>query len=164
MTAIELDIESYAFPTSLLDGCESALLLFASGRMGAADGYWLQEAGIDDVWCVDHDPATLVPFAAAYPAEWRYLEADAFAFFPDRVFDLVSVDAPSQFAPHLLTWLPRWCGFASRFVTATVFRHCFIGEPSLDELEPAPDGWRYRDLIHRSEFRGGVYWLVMERV
>ena len=42
--AAAVDAETFAFPHELLAARSSALLLFASGRMGAADGHWIRDA------------------------------------------------------------------------------------------------------------------------
>jgi hypothetical protein len=166
---ISLDAESFAYPHELLAGCRSGLLLFASGRAGAADGHWFREAGIASVTAVDWDEQTLDAMQDLYPRCWSFLRCDAFEFARDaaargRRWDVVSADAPSQYAPELVARLPIWCALASRFVTATLFRHCFAGEPLLRELPAPPEGWRWRELRWRAAFRGGVYWLIGERV
>lgn len=164
----EPDAEALAFPREILDGVESALILFGSGRGGAADGRWFAEARIENVTVVDWDAATLDPMMASAPASWRCVCTDISEFervLLSRKWGHVSADPPSQLAPQILERMQRWleCAYAS--ATITLYRHCFIGEPSLDapELVP-PAGWTFTELILRSDFRGGIYWLVCERV
>lgn len=162
MTVV-LDQESMTYPRHLLADCDSALLLFCSGRMGAADGHWVREAGLTDVTCVDWDEKTLEPFAAEYPAEWVYQQADVFAWThgQTRTWDLVSADAPSQHAALLPHMLPIYCSRASKYVVATMA--CYASD---DPIQPAaPDGWIYaEDPIWRAEFEGRrFWWLVLER-
>lgn len=162
---VTLDLESMAYPVEVLDGCDSGLLLFCSGRLGITDGHWFAQAGLTDVTAVDWDAATLEPFAEQYPGWWHYVKEDAFqyAWEARRNWDIVSVDAPSQYAPQLVEHIPLWLALATKRATLTLYRHCFVGVPTVDELPDPPDGWRYDRLIRRSEFRGGIYWLVCER-
>lgn len=162
------DQEALAFPREILDGVQSALLLFASGRGGAADGRWVAEAGITNVLLVDWDSHTLDRMSEAAPDGWLSLCDDIKVFESvERTgrWDHVSADPPSQLAPEILERIPNWLRDASKSATITLYRHCFAGEPSLDapELADAPAGWRYTDLIRRSDFRGGIYWLVARR-
>lgn len=153
-----LDAESAVYPKHLLERCESGLLLFCSGRMGAADGHWFREAGLTAVICVDWDAKTLVPFACSYPSEWRYVEADAFewARLQTRRWDIVSADVPSQWADRLQETLPLWCSLAERFVTVTLMGDC--------DMPAAPGGWQTIGVVRRTTWNGRDYlWLVLER-
>lgn len=160
MTVV-LDAESQAFPRQLLGWCSSALLAFCSGRMGAADGHWIREAGLLDVTCVDWDEKTLIPFADEYPVDWRYFQADAFEWVEGcgRSFDIVSADLPSQYADRMLESVPLWTGVAERFVTMTVMGSC------LGERWAPPSGWRVHGLLPRASYPDGrdYFWLVLER-
>lgn len=148
-----------AYPRHLLDECESGLLLFCSGRMGAADGHWFRESGLPEVTCVDWDQETLEPFRKAYPPEWTFIQADAFhwAKYAHPGFDIVSADAPSQYAYCTASaeTLGLWCRLARKYVTATVMTR---------DVE-IPEGWRQLDLIERASYDDGrvYHWLVLER-
>lgn len=164
MTQVMLDAESYAFPRELLAVCESALLLFCSGRMGAADGHWVREAGLVDVTCVDWDAETLDPFSDEYPAAWEYVHEDAWRFAGElagRRWDFVSADMPSQYAGQLREALPLFCALATKYATVTLAN---VG-PGAVVIPDAPDGWRYvGDPIWRNEYHGRrFWWLVLER-
>lgn len=154
----ELDAESMTYPRHLLAECASALLLFCSGRMGAADGHWVRDERLIDVTAVDWDEKTLEPFRAAYPDEWTYVQADAFAWAATagRRWDLVSADVPSQYADRLDETLPMWCERAELFVTVTM-----MGDKPLPRV---PAGWRIRETIWRSTWNfSDYYWLVLAR-
>lgn len=161
MKTVVLDAESFAYPRHLLDECTSGLLLFCSGRMGAADGHWFRDAGLVDVTCVDWDEKTLEPFRAEYPEEWRYVQADVFewANLVDHRFDIVSADAPSQYVARMISELPLWCRLANRYVTATV-----MGD-LLDKPVSLPDDWDLLETIERASYPDGrvYHWLVLER-
>lgn len=165
----EPDAEALAFPRAILDGVKSVLILFASGRGGATDGRWFAEAGLDDVTLIDWDASSLERMKRHAPATWKFAIGDVMACRPTGVFarsyDHVSADPPSQLAPEIISRVPYWLAPAGKSATVTLYRHCFIGEPALDapELVP-PVGWTFTDLIRRSDFRGGIYWLVCERV
>jgi hypothetical protein len=159
VVSIPVDRESFTYPRHLLEGCRSALLLFASGRMGAADGRWVQEAGLEDVTAVDWDRKTLEPFSEVYPACWDYVEADVreFVGIAGRRWDVVSADAPSQMADELPDLLPRYCELANRYVVATL-AVTGDGEPV---VPPSPAGWSYLgEPVYRAEFEGRRFWWV----
>jgi hypothetical protein len=159
--SVVLDAESTVYPRELLRDCESALLAFCSGRMGAADGHWVREAGLHDVVCVDWDSETLEPFAQSYPDEWRYVLRDAFEYAQHctRTFDLVSADMPSQYELRMLGSMALWCSLACKYVTATVMKSCLTGGGWW-----IPEGWKIRELVKRNEHEDGRVWmwLVME--
>lgn len=169
------DAEALAYPLDLLHQLwksQSVLLLFGSGRGGAADGRWVADAGFVNVTVIDWDAATLDPMMAKAPETWVKEEADILAWANDpltwgRQWDHVSADPPSQLAPQIIELLPVWLRHARRQATITVYRHCFAGEgePTLEapELANPPAGWRYTRLVRRSGFRGGIYWLCCER-
>lgn len=167
-----LDQESMTYPRHLLDDCDSALLLFCSGRMGAADGHWVREAGITDATCVDWDGATLEPFANEYPREWTYIEADVFEWAPNQYarghsWELVSADAPSQYGDRLREMLPIYCELADKYVVATLANT----GPGAVIIPDPPEGWRYiGEPIWRTEYQSEgdelsrkFWWLVLER-
>lgn len=165
----EPDAEALAFPREILNGVESALILFASGRGGAADGRWLAEAGIQDVDFVDWDTETLNPMMQLVPRTWQAHALNILEHYdriaPGKSWEHLSADPPSHLAPIIFGQLPEWLSRAAISATITLYRHCFIGEPSLDAPElVAPVGWVFTKLIKRSDFRGGIYWLVAERV
>lgn len=158
-----IDAETFAFPHGLLRNCSSALLLFCSGRMGAADGHWVREYGLEEVLCIDWDASTLEPFAAAYPAEWNYLQDDVWEHVwseQDR-WDIVSADMPSQYADRLegLLLSCRW--LARRYIVATL---ALVG-PGDPVVPSAPPGWGYRcPPIYRAQFEDRrFWWVVLER-
>lgn len=156
---VVLDAESHAFPKALLAECSSVVLLFCSGRMGAADGFWVREAGLVDVTAVDWDEKTLEPFRARYPEEWSYARADVFEWVKEqeRRWDLVSADAPSQWDSRFAETLPAYCSLAERFVVATVLETTVIPEP--------PAGWSVLGRITRCGYEGRLYqWLVLQRL
>ena len=154
-----------SYPKQLLAGADSGLLLFASGFGGANDGHWFREMGVPQMTAVDIDEETVVAVERLYPPDWDWVIGDAFEFALDaaerhQLWDVVSADLPSSMPLQMVDDLPLWCAIASRFVISTVMRHNFPGRPVLSQLPPPPRGWRYQQLIKRSEHRGGVYWLV----
>jgi hypothetical protein len=155
------------YPADLLAGAESGLLLFASGFGGLNDGHWFREMEVPCVTAVDMDADTIESMKCAYPADWKWLVADAFDFAMEAaermdLWDVVSADLPSSMPLQMVDDLPLWCAVAARFVISTVMRHNFPGRPALSQLPDPPTGWQYQRLIKRSEHRGGVYWLVSE--
>jgi hypothetical protein len=166
--SVLLDAESQVYPRELLEECNSVLLAFCSGRMGAADGHWVRQAGIKDVTCLDWDEKTLEPFRAEYPSEWTYVQADAFQWAEDKAWgnseafqwDLVSADMPSQYADRMVDSLSLWCALARRYVVATLMESLLLAAATR-----LPTGWRAREVLKRNEHEDGRVWcwLVLER-
>ncbi len=159
-----MDFEARTYPKHLLEECESGLLLFASGRMGSADGQWFREARLEDVTAVDWDEKTLEPFSEAYPDSWLYLRANVFDWVYQQrgsAWDIVSADAPSQHGHRLREMLPAYCALAEKYVTATMSE--YGSDTPLHP--PAPAGWYYMgDPIWRADYEGRSYWwLVLEK-
>ena len=106
--------------------------------------------------------------APLYPVDWRFVVDDAFLFARRAAaqrhsWDLVSADLPSDLPLEMVEALPLWWAIADRFVVSTICRHNFPGEPNMDDLPEPPQGWYYANMIQRSEYRGGMWWLVSER-
>lgn len=154
------------YPVDLLHDIDSVLLLFASGFGGINDGCHVREAGIAQVTAVDTDAVTLAAMEAEYPDHWEFEQMDAFGLcrYTTRRWQLVSADLPSSMPLEMVDRLPLFTRVAERYVVSTVCRHNFPGEVSLEELPAAPEGWRYRQLVRRSDYRGGIWWLVSERL
>lgn len=142
------------YPTELLEGAKTGLLLFAAGFLGHNDGVHFAEAGIV-ADAVDVDELRLEAMRKLYPPEWRFHLVDAFDFARAHVgrrkWDVVSVDTfTGDVMSRSLDLLRLWTGLANRAVTVTVT----AGEPYV-----LPRGWTSW-LYPRST---SVYWLVLER-
>lgn len=142
------------YPVGLLNGCETALLLFAAGFHGAQDGIFIADAGLRAT-CVDIRPDKLMEMAHAYPRSWEFVVADAYLFASDATgpWDIVSVDCPSDHFHRCAELAPRWCNLAHRAVV--------LGTGH-DTSVTAPKGWRITRIMQRSVFAGGTYWTVLE--
>jgi hypothetical protein len=95
------------------DGSETGLLVFGCEYQGANDGVHLREAGLRcDV--IDNNPNALFKMVPLFPANWRFIEADAFMFLNGalqmrQTWDVVSIDpyggndmdAVHRLLPHL---------------------------------------------------------------
>lgn len=161
-----MDYEARTYPKHLLEECQSGLLLFASGRMGSADGQWFREAGLEDVTAVDWDEKTLEPFSDLYPDSWLYLRANVFDWVYQQrgsTWDIVSADAPSQHGHRLTEMLPAYCALAEKFVTATMSTD--VKDANTDQLPPEPAGWSYvGEPVWRADYMERRYWwLVLEK-
>ena len=148
-----------AFPHRLLADCDSALLLFCAGLYGRNDGYWMYQAGIEDVTGVDVDREKLDLMRRLYPPDWVFAEADCFTFYPDRSWDVVVVDAPTQLTGRAAGELGHWCQLANKAVVLGLH-----WEPLVATGFRLPEMWEATELIKRAHHRGGTYWLVLERV
>lgn len=144
-----------SFPVEVLDGCESALLMFAGGFHGANDGVHVADAGIADVTCVDVRAEGLNVMADLYPDTWEFVVAEAFEYAAAarRRWDLVVVDCPTGLFDRCARMTDVWASLARRSVVLGCGARTIVD---------VPDGWTVSGCVRRSDFRGGVYWTVME--
>lgn len=148
-----------SYPTKVLEGCESALVLFAAAFLGKQDAFWIAEAGLQ-ADCVDIDEARLAQMADLYPGDWFFTVMDVFEFAEaakeaGQQWDVVSIDCPTGLFSKCAEEVGLWCGLA---------RHAVIlGHGGASSRAPLPRGWRLTDWRKRSSFMGGVYWAVLEK-
>ena len=144
-----------AYPRDLLAGCDTALVLFAAGFHGRQDAYWIQDAGLEAT-CVDLDADRLLEMQRLYPRSWKFRQAEAFEYAATtrERFDLVSIDCPTGAFQRCATLLELWCSLARLVVVLGCGPDTYL-EPHL--------GWAVTDMRKRSDFKGGVYWAVLER-
>lgn len=149
------------FPAAALEGCETALCLFSAAYLGRQDAYWVARAGLDAT-CVDIDGAKLDEMKPLYPSGWGWAQADVFEWAEmnrDNLFahwDVVTLDPFTGLFERCANELPLWCSLANKSVV--------LGHGNYRLTRPAaPDGWTMTDIIKRSDFKGGVYWLVFQR-
>jgi len=145
------------YPRHVLQGCETALVVFAAAFMGRQDAVWVAEAGLTAT-CVDHDARLLRRMERMYPAGWEFVCGDAYEFAEESggQWDVVSVDCPTGQFERCAALLPTWCDLARRAVV--------LGTgPEGAGLVP-PGGWVLTEWLRRSDFvEGGVYWAVIAR-
>jgi hypothetical protein len=144
-----------SFPAHLLEGLETALVLFSSAFNGAQDAVWIMDAGLTAT-CVDIDQEALDRMQGLYPVDWEFVNADAFQFCEEGLgrWDIVTVDCPSGAFAKCSGLVGLWCNCARRYV--------ILGTGIRTEVEP-PDGWEIIEKRRRSSYDGGVYWTVLER-
>jgi len=146
------------FPVRVLDGMSSALVVFAAGFYGAQDAIHVADAGLVGT-CVDVDADKLLLMEAMYPEGWEFRVADAFAFartwrHAHRRWDIVTVDSPTNLFDRCAADVEVWCDLAWRTVV--------LGT-GVETAVEVPEGWRVSDVVQRSDYRGGVFWTVLER-
>lgn len=154
VTTEELRARAGQYPTGVLRGTESALILFGAAFLGVNDAIHFAKAGIARVTVVDIDETRLERMRPLYPDSWEFVAADAFAFADERrdegmLYDLVSADPFSDLMPRCRESLPTLCALARRFVVLGV-------EHGLTPA--APPGWRGR----RFERSAPHDWFVLE--
>jgi hypothetical protein len=157
-SALETDAEGAVYPRDRLSGLQSALMVFCAAFLGRQDCVWVAEAGLEYVTAVDSDQERLQEMAGIYPADWGFVADDAFTFAARRyadggLYDLVSLDPPTQLFQAAADAVELWCGLADRLVV--------IGTGRDTTLEP-PAGWAQTDRITRTTRTGGVYWTILE--
>lgn len=144
------------FPHAILAGCETALVVFAAHFRGVQDAYWIAEAGLTAT-CVDMDRQKLEDMEPMYPSDWEFVEADAYewAVQPGRQWDVVTLDPWSGQFQRCADNISAWCRLA---------RHAVVLGTGLSTDVEAPTGWTVTDRRRRSDYDGGVFWTVLERV
>lgn len=144
------------YPTHLLTGCETGLVLFAAAFLGHNDAIHFAEAGLEGT-CCDIDAERLEEMKRLYPDNWTFVAGDAWelaqeAADADLQWDVVSVDTfTGEATDRSLSSLDLWCRLARRVVTATI-----TDEVSVIDV---PGGWTL-SLYPRSDT---VSWLVLSR-
>lgn len=141
------------FPTEVLIGCKTALVLFAAGFLGEQDAAWIEEAGILAT-CVDVDEDKLKQMTRIYPDGWIFVRQDAYQFAGKSGWrwDLVTIDCPSGDFDKCLTLIRLWCELARKAVVLGTAPGAAVG---------APDGWRVARTVRRSPIAN---WTVLEPV
>ncbi len=144
------------YPTHVLEGCESALVLFAAAFYGRQDCAAIATAGLTAT-CVDTDAEKLEQMRQAYPDSWEFFAADAFEFAGSSasVWDVVSLDPFTTLFDECADRLPLWCSLARRAVV--------LGTGT-STVVVAPAGWWVSGRSRRSGFAGGTFWTVLERL
>ena len=150
--------ERLLYPTEALQGLETALMGFCAAFLGRQDCAWVEEARLTAT-CVDTNADRLDQMRELYPEEWSFVCDDVYRYAQSLYafgyqFDLVSLDPPTNQFELCDYRLPLWCSLARRVVV--------LGVGSRPKLA-YPEGWRLTDIVQRSNFRGGVYWAVLER-
>ena len=147
------------------EGCETALCLFSAEWLGMQDAYWIAKHGMTGT-CVDLQADQLAQMRELYPEGWEFVEGDVYdvtlAWLPHgrpgygRQWDAVTLDPWTGQFQKCSELLDRWTTLARKTV---VLGH---GNYRLTRPE-APEGWTMTQAILRSDFKGGVYWLVFQR-
>ena len=148
--------EGRPYPTHLLDGCETGLVLFAAAFLGHNDAIHFAEAGLRGT-CCDVDADRLAEMKQLYPDDWSFVPGDAWEMAQEAAeaqvqWDAVSVDTfTGDVMFRSLGSLGLWCSLARKAVTVTITDSVAVAD--------VPDGWTV-SLYPRSEH---VSWLVLTR-
>jgi hypothetical protein len=152
-----INIKGKGFPVELLQPHFTVLSLFAAAFGGEQDIKFLHEAGISKVEMVDNDRAKLDALAVKFPG-YTCNCTDAFAVIDACVnanirFDIVISDQWTSDDNKINDWyLDRLKRIGMKYLIVSV------NQIYIDSLESIPPGEYY----YRSDFRGGVYWRVIE--
>ena len=150
--------ERSLYPVESLQGLRTALVGFCAAFLGRQDCVWIEEAGITATG-VDLDAERLFEMAALYPDDWTFVCDDVFEYArrryaEGRTYDLVSLDPPTNLFELCDFKIDLWCALARRVIV--------LGT-GLRPAVATPEGWRIASVIRRSSFRGGTYWMALER-
>ncbi len=142
----------HLFPVDILNGCETALVLFASAFGGEQDARYIADAGLRAT-CVDLNVKTLLRMQNDYPDDWQFIVADAYVFprLSRKTWDVVTADPFTNEFAKAAGMLQAWCDLARRFVVLGVAPGQWLDVPT---------GWTLREKIRRSAV---AHWAVLER-
>lgn len=143
------------FPSDVLVGCDTALVIFCAAFGGKQDAHWIAEAGLTAT-CVDEDGKKMDEMWRAFPEHWEFVTADAYEFaaHSDRQWDVVTLDPFTHDFERCADCIEMWCRLARRAVV--------IGTGNETVVE-VPAGWQVSAVLRRSDYQGGVFWTVLER-
>lgn len=143
------------YPTDVLVGSHTALLLFSAGFLGFNDGSFIRDAGLVAT-CVDNNAVRLEEMRRGYPPTWEFVCADVYEWAPGerRQWDVVSVDPWTNEFTRCADLVDVWCRLA---------KHAVILGTGVDTVLTPPDGWRATRNVWRSNHADGVYWTLLER-
>jgi hypothetical protein len=139
---------------------DTALCLFCAEWLGMQDAYWVAKAGLVGT-CVDVQGEKLEQMREVYPDEWRFLTEDVYDFTElaeecGWKWDVLTLDPWTGQFEQCAELLPRWCALASKVV--------ILGHGNYRLTPPeAPKGWTLSETIKRSDYKGGIYWLVFTK-
>jgi hypothetical protein len=151
----EIRSDDRSYPRSLLQRCETALVLFAAGFHGLNDGVFLADAGIRAT-CVDTDAEKLNEMLRIYPDDWTFVVADAYEYATvSGKWDLVSVDPYTNQFQRCADLVDAWCALARVAVV--------LGTGVGTKVDP-PAGWEITETRFRTSYDGGTFWTVLERL
>lgn len=142
------------------EGCKTALCIFSAEWFGMQDAYWIAKHGMTGT-CIDLQGDKLALMREYYPEGWEFIEADAYEFAADaledkRQWDALTLDPWTGQFQTCADLLPQWTALARKTV---VLGH---GNYRLHRPE-APEGWTMTQDIKRSDYKGGIDWLVFQR-
>lgn len=152
------------YPTELLPGHESALMLFCAGFWGASDCIHVADAGVRRVIGVDLDTERVVAMQRLYPSSWHWVLQDAFRYAEhaagqERSWDLVGVDPPIGLCARAARPEP-WLAVARRTVVHGMLRENVPRAWTQDGHHDLGDGWRVMRLYERND---RAVWAVYQR-
>ncbi len=160
----------------MLRDARSAACFFSAAFLGKNAEIHLARAGIAHVVLVDIDAVRLCEMAAIYPTTWETRAGDAYALVRAMAasaesFDVVTVDPFTNQIPRALDAIDAWLAVTARYLVIGADAGWFAARGGVKRS--IVDAWladhgcagmaRTRRIHRRSEYGGGVYWIVLER-
>lgn len=149
-----------AYPSDLLSGCQTGLLLFGAGFYGRNDGIHFYDAAIDAT-VVDSDSVKVQDMYGIYVVgdrsleRWDWIITDAFEYMRNvgihEYWDVVSVDCPMNLIPRCYGHADQFAASANKLLTITCSAHT---DPSGKRIP----GWEWRGLRPRTEQSAWATW------
>ena len=142
-----------AYPSDLLNGCDTGLLLFGAGFYGRNDGIHFHDAGLF-MTVVDTDSVKVQDMHEMYGAGAWIIE-DVFEYMRHvgihEYWDVVSVDCPMNLIPRCYGHADQFAASANKLLTITCSAHT---DPSGRHIP----GWEWRGLRPRTEQSAWATW------
>ena len=120
------DISPNVYPVNLLNECSSGLCLFGAGFYGANDAIHMLGADIA-VHVVDNDEVKMATMEDMYPTDWIFDTNDVTVWLPKIAnakvvtWDIVSVDAPQNMFPWVLSNFDEIAKLANKYLVITMY-------------------------------------------
>lgn len=155
MARIRSLADETTFPLRVLEDRQTALVLFCAGFYGVQDAVFVADAGLQAV-CVDVDVERVDVMRRIYPSGWDFVVDNVYEYAADTRLsprDVVTVDCPSGHFDRCADMVERWCELATEAVV--------LGS-GFATVVLAPTGWSVTETIKRTDYRGGVFWTVLE--
>ena len=118
-------LQPNVYPVNLLNKCDSGLCLFGAGFYGANDAIHMYNAGMT-VHVVDNDATKIAVMEEMYPNDWVFSTADVTTWAPNTAnnglltWDIVSVDAPQNMFPWVLSNFDELAKLANKYLVVTM--------------------------------------------
>jgi hypothetical protein len=168
---LELGAHS-AFPTQILNGCQTAASFYSAQLYGKNDVIHLYKCGVESVDLVDLNAEKLESMKELYPNINKIHCEDVFGALNRWVtqktrFDVVISDPYTHHCREAWEKKDDFFKITQKVYVANLTHDVLNGETELEKLRsnllPQDHDFEVFSLVKRSSLDGGVYWVVFKR-